>query len=188
MTETTGEAEPVQPCCGGYREHRYRCPARIWPATATPEIRRQAVRGDCIAPAHARMEDRGVRLLDYQQRKRLTEILAQVWDDGFGYGRRIREDGSEGKTEKGVVFKHHAGTDTATARGATRKNGGAAILKARGWYWLNSVQAYVIKDQYVAPGTAAQEVREAAEVLRASGLTVERKSTRLNSSHLGISY
>jgi hypothetical protein len=77
------------------------------------------------------------------------------------------------QTEKGVIFKHHAGTDTATARGATRKNGGAAILKARGWYWLNPVQAYVIKDQYVAPGTAAQEVREAAEVLRTFGLTVE---------------
>src|ERR1019366_3980575 len=88
------------------------------------------------------------------------------------------KDGTEGKTEKGVVFKHHAGTDTATARGATRKNGGAAILKARGWYWLNSVQAYVIKDQYVAPGTAAQEVREAAEVLRASGLTVEADDVR----------
>src|ERR1039458_7794741 len=99
----------------------------------------------------------------------------------------LRGAGAEGKMGV-VVFKHHAGTDTATARGATRKNGGAAILKARGWYWLNSVQAYVIKDQYVAPGTAAQEVREAAEVLRASGLTVERKSTRLNSSHLGISY
>ena len=80
---------------------------------------------------------------------------------------------SEATAPPGVVFKHHAGTDTATARGATRKNGGAAILKARGWYWLNSVQAYVIKDKYVAPGTAAQEVREVAEVLRASGLTVE---------------
>ena len=61
-----------------------------------------------------------------------------------------------------VTFTHHAGSDTATARGATRKNGGAAILKARGWYWLNSVQVYVIKDKYVAPRTAAQEVREAA--------------------------
>jgi hypothetical protein len=85
----------------------------------------------------------------------------------------LDEAGTEGKMEKGVVFKHHAGTDTATARGATRKNGGAAILKARGWYWLNSVQAYVIKDTYVTPRTAAQEVHEAAEVLRASGLTVE---------------
>jgi hypothetical protein len=36
----------------------------------------------------------------------------------------------------------------------------------------------VIKDQYVAPGTAAQEVREAAEVLRASGLTVEADDVR----------
>jgi len=79
--------EPGYPCCGGYSEHRYRCPARVWPATATPEVRRQAVRGDCIAPAHARIEDLGVRGLDYQQRKRLTEILAQVWDDGCEYGR-----------------------------------------------------------------------------------------------------
>ena len=84
----------------------------------------------------------------------------------------LDEAGTEGKMEKGVVFKHHAGTDTATARGATRKNGGAAILKARGWYWLNSVQAYVIKDTYVTPRTAAQEVHEATEALRVAGLTV----------------
>jgi hypothetical protein len=71
---------------GSQLEHRYRCANRVWPATATPEIRRQAVRGDCIGPAHARIEDLGVRGLDYQQRKRLTEILAAVWDDGFGYG------------------------------------------------------------------------------------------------------
>lgn len=82
-----GELGPVHACCGSWPEHRYRCQNRTWPATATPEIRRQAVRGDCIAPAHARIEDLGVRGLDYQQRKRLTEILAQVWDDGFGYGR-----------------------------------------------------------------------------------------------------
>ena len=81
-----GELGPVHPCCGSYPEHRYRCPARVWPATATPEVRRLAVRGDCIAPAHAQIEDLGVRGLDYQQRKRLTEILAQVWDDGCEYG------------------------------------------------------------------------------------------------------
>jgi hypothetical protein len=86
MTEDTGEAEPTYPCCGGHREHRYRCPARIWPATATPEIRRQAVRGDSIAPAHAQIEDLSVRGLDYQQRTLLTKILAQVWDDGYAYG------------------------------------------------------------------------------------------------------
>ena len=85
MTETI-DPEEVHSCCGGYLEHRYRCANRVWPATATPEIRRQAVRGDCIGPAHARIEDLGVRGLDYQQRKRLTEILAAVWDDGFGYG------------------------------------------------------------------------------------------------------
>lgn len=83
------ELTPVHACCDSFGpEHRYRCPERIWPATATPEIRRQAVRGDCIAPAHAQIEDLGVRGLDYQQRKRLTEILAQVWDDGFGCGQQ----------------------------------------------------------------------------------------------------
>ena len=70
-------------CCDGYREHRYRCPNRVWPATATPEIRRLAIRGDCIAPAHAQIEDLVRGGMDYQQRKRLTEILAGVWDDGF---------------------------------------------------------------------------------------------------------
>lgn len=85
-----GEVGPAHPCCGSWPEHRYRCPHRVWPATATPEVRRQAVRGDCIAPAHARIEDLGVRGLDHQQRKRLTEILAQVWDDGCEYGRRLR--------------------------------------------------------------------------------------------------
>ena len=88
MTENTGDTELTHPCCGGYGEHRYRCADRVWPATATPEVRRSAVRGDCIAPAHARIEDLGVRGLDYQQRKRLTEILAQVWDDGCEYGRQ----------------------------------------------------------------------------------------------------
>jgi hypothetical protein len=82
-----GELGPVHPCCGAYPEHRYRCAARVWPATATPEIRRKAVRGDCIALAHARIEDLGVHGLDYQQRKRLTELLAGVWDDGCEYGR-----------------------------------------------------------------------------------------------------
>jgi hypothetical protein len=82
-----GELGPVHPCCGAWPEHRYRCAERTWPATATPEIRRQAIRGDCIAPAHARIEDTITRSLDYQQRKRLTEILAQVWDDGCDYGR-----------------------------------------------------------------------------------------------------
>lgn len=69
-------------------EHRYACENREWPATATPEIRQQAVRGDCIAPAHAQIEDLGLHGLDYQQRKQLTEILARVWDDGCAYGRR----------------------------------------------------------------------------------------------------
>jgi hypothetical protein len=73
-------------------------------------------------------------------------------------------------TTQSVVFTQHPGSDTATARGATRKNGGAAILKARGWYWLGSAQAYVIKDKYVEPRTAAEEVGEAAEALRAIGL------------------
>lgn len=82
------EAVPVHACCGSWGpEHRYRCPERTWPATATPEIRRKAIRGDCIGPAHAQIEDLA-RGLDYQQRKRLTEILAQVWDDGFGYGQQ----------------------------------------------------------------------------------------------------
>jgi hypothetical protein len=73
------------PCCGGYAEHRYRCPNRVWPATATTEIRRTAIRGDCIGPAHAQIEDL-VHGLDYQQRKRLTGILAGIWDDGHGWG------------------------------------------------------------------------------------------------------
>jgi hypothetical protein len=96
MTETAGTAETAWDaergfaCCGGYSEHGYRCANRVWPATATPEIRRQAVRGDCIAPAHGRIADEIVHGLDYQQRKRLTGILAQVWDDGCDYGRQVR--------------------------------------------------------------------------------------------------
>jgi len=85
----SNEDEPVHPCCGGWREHKYRCPARVWPATATPEIRRSAVRGDCIAPAHAQIEDLMPPSLDYQQRKQLTGILARVWDDGFEYRRQL---------------------------------------------------------------------------------------------------
>jgi len=84
-----GETGLVHPCCGAWPEHRYSCENRVWPATASPEIRRQAVRGDSIGPAHAQIEDLGVRGLDYQQRKRLTGILAKVWDDGCEYGRRI---------------------------------------------------------------------------------------------------
>lgn len=91
MSDGSAEPDAVHPCCGGYAEHRYRCPARVWPATATPEIRRSAVRGDCIGPAHAQIEDLGVRGLDYQQRRQLTEILARVWDDGFEYGRTSRD-------------------------------------------------------------------------------------------------
>lgn len=87
-----GDLGPAHPCCGSWPEHRHRCPERVWPATATPEIRRLAIRGDCIAPAHAQIEDLGVRGLDYQQRKRLTEILAAVWDDGFGYGQRVQTE------------------------------------------------------------------------------------------------
>ena len=81
-----GELGPVHPCCGGYGEHRYRCAARVWPSTATPEIIRLAVRGDCIAVAHARIEDAIPCGLDYRQRERIAEVLAQVWDDGCGYG------------------------------------------------------------------------------------------------------
>jgi hypothetical protein len=81
-----GELGPVHPCCGAWPEHRSRCANRVWPATATPEIRRHVLRGDCIAPAHARIEDEIVHGLDYPQRKRLTEILAQVWDDGYDCG------------------------------------------------------------------------------------------------------
>jgi hypothetical protein len=102
MTGTTGtepawDEERGYACCGGYREHGHRCEHRAWPATATPEVRRTAVRGDCIAPAHARIEDLhagllGVHGLDCQQRKQLTEILAQVWDDGFGYGQQVRPE------------------------------------------------------------------------------------------------
>jgi hypothetical protein len=88
---TTAEADE-KPCCGGYREHnrehRYSCPSREWPATATPEVRRLAVRGDSIAPAHAQIEDLVGGGLDYEQRKRLTEILAGVWDHGREYGSR----------------------------------------------------------------------------------------------------
>ena len=91
-----GELGPVHVCCGAWPEHRYTCPERAWPATATPEIRRQAVRGDCIAPAHAQIEDLA-HGLDYQQRTRLTEILAQVWDDGFGYGQQVRQPPDPGK-------------------------------------------------------------------------------------------
>jgi len=92
--------EAPYPCCGGYAEHRYRCANRAWPATATPEVRRQAVRGDCIAPANAKIEDL-VHGLDYQQRKRLTEILSGTWDDGCEYGRRITAD--DGQVAEGTV-------------------------------------------------------------------------------------
>jgi hypothetical protein len=74
------------PCCGGYVEHRYRCPNRVWPATATPEIQRIAIRGDCIGPAHAQIEDLVRGVLDYQQRKQLTKILSGIWDDGHDWG------------------------------------------------------------------------------------------------------
>jgi hypothetical protein len=42
-----------KPCCDDYREHRYSCPLREWPATATPEVRRGAVRGDSIESGEA---------------------------------------------------------------------------------------------------------------------------------------
>lgn len=83
-----GELGPVHACCGSWPEHRYRCPGHEWPSTATPQIRRLAVRGDCIADGHARIEDLLQCGLNHQDRKRLTEILAQVWDDGFAYGRQ----------------------------------------------------------------------------------------------------
>lgn len=76
------------PCCGGYREHRYSCRLREWPATATPEVRRVAVRSDSIGPAHAKIEDLVHGDLDCRQRKQLTEILAGIWDHGRGYGGR----------------------------------------------------------------------------------------------------
>jgi hypothetical protein len=98
----TDEDETVYLCCGGYMEHRYRCANRVWPATATPEVRRTAVRGDCIAPAHAKIEDLARAYgLDYQQRKRLTKILSGIWDDGFEYGRRITAD--DGPIAEGTV-------------------------------------------------------------------------------------
>jgi hypothetical protein len=90
-------------CCGGYREHKYRCPARVWPATATPEIRRLAVRGDCIAPAHAQIEDL-VHGLDYQQRKQLTEVLALIWDDGFEYGQQVQAGDQTAACEASITF------------------------------------------------------------------------------------
>jgi hypothetical protein len=99
MTTTDDEIKPPpndeaddKPCCGGYREHRYSCPSREWPATATPEIRRQAVRGDSIAPANAKIQDLLPVGLDYAQRKHLTAILAGVWDHGREYGSRLRTE------------------------------------------------------------------------------------------------
>lgn len=80
------------PCCGGYREHRYSCRLREWPTTATPEVRRVAVRSDSIAPAHAKIEDLVPVGLDYQQRKQLTKILSGVWDHGHEYGARLRTE------------------------------------------------------------------------------------------------
>lgn len=80
--------DPAFPCCDGYIEHRYACPNRVWPVTATPEIQQVAVRGECIGPAHAQIEDLALHGLSYQQRKRLTEILASIWDNGCEYGRR----------------------------------------------------------------------------------------------------
>ena len=72
MTEAVWFEGTGYSCCGGYAEHGYRCPNRVWLTTATPEIRRQAVRGTCIGPAHAEIEDLVRGGLDYQQRKRLT--------------------------------------------------------------------------------------------------------------------
>jgi hypothetical protein len=83
--------DDVHLCCGGYREHRYSCLSREWPATATPEIRRQAVRGDSIAPANAKIEDL-VGGLDDKQRKQLTKILSGVWGHGHEYGSRLRTE------------------------------------------------------------------------------------------------
>jgi hypothetical protein len=89
--------DPVYPCCGGFAgafgEHRYRYPNRVWPATATPEVRRLAVRGDCIAPANAQITDLFGKDLDYAGRRRLTEILASIWGDGHDWGTAHAGDG-----------------------------------------------------------------------------------------------
>ena len=101
MTEVTWSEGTGYSCCGGYAEHGYRCPARAWPATATPEVRRTAVRGDCIGPAHAEIEDLVRGGLDYQQRERLAKILSGIWDDGDEYGRRVTAD--DGLVAEGTV-------------------------------------------------------------------------------------
>ena len=134
----TAEIEPIHPCCGGYREHRYRCPARVWPTTATPEIRRQAIRGDCIALAHAWIEDLGVRGLDYQQRKRLTGILAQVWDDGCEYGRGLGSGMTAASTGGGLGTPRlrNARTSGGTARSTA---GPMAASRRSGPYWPASL-------------------------------------------------
>lgn len=88
-TEPAWDEERGYACCGGYREHRCRCTRRVWPETATPDVRRSAVRGDCIGPAHAQIEDLIRPALDYQQRKQLTGILARIWDDGFEYRQQL---------------------------------------------------------------------------------------------------
>lgn len=49
-------------------------------------MRKQA-RGDCIARAHERISDIVPVGLDAAQRARLADVLAQVWDDGYGHGR-----------------------------------------------------------------------------------------------------
>ena len=69
---------------------------RQWPPTATPEIIRKALRGDCIAPAHARISDIFPCGLDAPDRARLAEVLAQVWDDGWQAGWVLDAGDSDG--------------------------------------------------------------------------------------------
>lgn len=53
-----------------------------------------------------------------------------------------------------------------SARGATRKNGSAQILKKHNWYWLSPIRAYATKD---GPDAVAKTV----QALRDAGLAVE---------------
>jgi hypothetical protein len=70
----------------GRREYRDYLDTLMRYPGADREIMRKAARGDRIARAHDRISDIVPCGLDSQQRGRLADVLAQVWDDGCSYG------------------------------------------------------------------------------------------------------
>lgn len=54
---------------------------------ADPELARGHARGGAVDRAHDRLRDIIPTGLTDGQLVRLTDVLAQVWDDGYGHGR-----------------------------------------------------------------------------------------------------